>query len=283
MRITCLVENALEGPTMEAPPGLEPRHGLSLHIETGGRTLLFDMGPDHTLLGNAKTLGLDLARVDTAILSHGHIDHGGGIVAFQAENKDAAIYMSPEAVSPCTVKMLGFTAKEIGVDNIGIDTSRIIPVPADTKLSDHLELFRDFGSDGFIPKSNRLLYRRTSDNQMARDDFSHELALLVRENGRTALFTGCSHSGVGNMIRTVLNRTGLSHIDYVIGGFHLCNPITGLSESQSRLDDLVKELSGLNRTRFYSGHCTGLNAYVFLKNNLGERISRIRTGLRLDI
>ena len=116
-----------------------------------------------------------------------------------------------------------------------------------------------------------------------KDDFSHELALLVKEEGKTALFTGCSHSGIGNMLQTVLNRTGLSHIDYVMGGFHLCNPITGLSESQTRLDALVAELKRFEKTRFYSGHCTGLNAYVYLKNILGDRISRVRTGMRLDI
>ncbi|MCG8618166.1 MAG: MBL fold metallo-hydrolase [Desulfobacterales bacterium] len=283
MHITCLVENALEGPRMKALPGLEARHGFSLLIETGGNTLLFDMGPDHTLIGNAEALGIDLTKVDMAILSHGHIDHGGGIASFQVVNSNADIYISPDALSPSAVKMFGFTAKSIGVENVGIDTSRLRPVTADTKISDHLELFCHFESDGFIPKSNRSLFRMKDGDNLEKDDFSHEIALLAREDGKTVLFTGCSHSGIGNMIQTVLNRTGLSHIDYVIGGFHLCNPITGLSESQTRLDTLVAELERFDRTHFYSGHCTGLNAYVYLKNILGDRISRVRTGMQLDL
>ena len=159
MHITCLVKNALEGPTMKALPGLEARHGFSLLIETSGRTLLFDMGPDHTLIGNAEVLGKDLSKVDTAILSHGHIDHGGGLASFQVINFRRGHIYFPEALSPSAVKMFGFTTKSIGVDNVGIDTSRLKPVSADTRISDHLELFCNFESDGFIPKSNRTLFR----------------------------------------------------------------------------------------------------------------------------
>src|SRR5262249_49577027 len=60
-------------------------HGLSLliAIESGGRrsTMLFDTGPDGaSFLRNAKILGIDFGAIDAVVLSHGHWDHGGGLI-----------------------------------------------------------------------------------------------------------------------------------------------------------------------------------------------------------
>ncbi len=67
MKITCLIENT--GPN-GSTPGLTPKHGLSLFIETRDQTLLFDTGPDQTFLANANHLGLDLGRGSYPIFHH---------------------------------------------------------------------------------------------------------------------------------------------------------------------------------------------------------------------
>ena len=61
-------------------------HGLSLligvHIGSQKRTLLFDAGPEGaTFLRNTKILGVDFAEVGPIVLSHGHWDHAGGLLA----------------------------------------------------------------------------------------------------------------------------------------------------------------------------------------------------------
>jgi 7,8-dihydropterin-6-yl-methyl-4-(beta-D-ribofuranosyl)aminobenzene 5'-phosphate synthase len=61
-------------------------HGLSLlitaHIGSGTHTVLFDTGPEaSTFLRNAEILGVDFAAIDAVVLSHGHWDHGGGLLA----------------------------------------------------------------------------------------------------------------------------------------------------------------------------------------------------------
>lgn len=71
MTITSLLENTA------ARAGIAAEHGLSLYIETATRRILFDMGQADLFARNAETLGIDLSRVDLAILSHGHYDHGG--------------------------------------------------------------------------------------------------------------------------------------------------------------------------------------------------------------
>lgn len=75
MKITALVEN-------QSNCELKAVHGLSLYIETAKHKLLFDLGPDDTLFENAEKRGIDLGRVDTVVISHGHSDHGGPLGSF---------------------------------------------------------------------------------------------------------------------------------------------------------------------------------------------------------
>src|SRR5258705_6587550 len=60
-------------------------HGLSLlvtaHVDGERHTLLFDAGPaGSTLTQNAAILGVDFGEVEAIVLSHGHWDHGGGLL-----------------------------------------------------------------------------------------------------------------------------------------------------------------------------------------------------------
>ena len=73
MKITVLVDNAPGGE-------LAAEHGLSYFIEHKGKTLLFDTGHSRIFLQNAEKLAIDLEKVDTVVLSHGHWDHGNGLI-----------------------------------------------------------------------------------------------------------------------------------------------------------------------------------------------------------
>ena len=94
MKITALLENTASDCCMLT------EHGLSLYIEAQGKKILFDMGQTDLFYKNALTLGIDLAEVDIAILSHGHYDHGGGLEKFLEINKKAPIYVSSRAFEP---------------------------------------------------------------------------------------------------------------------------------------------------------------------------------------
>ena len=71
MYVTVLVENT------SFTEGLRAEHGLSLYIEANDKKILFDMGQTELFADNAEKLGIHLADVDVAVLSHGHYDHGG--------------------------------------------------------------------------------------------------------------------------------------------------------------------------------------------------------------
>ena len=89
-RLTVLIENF-------SYCGLPCEHGLSLYLEYRGRAWLLDTGTSGAFTANADALGLDLARVEGVVLSHGHDDHAGGLPAFFARNRRAKVYARPFA------------------------------------------------------------------------------------------------------------------------------------------------------------------------------------------
>lgn len=278
MEITCLLENNT------TDPKLAPAHGLSFFIRTRNRSILFDMGQDSKFADNAKHLGVDLTKIDLAVLSHGHYDHGGGLPHFQKINSTAETIMTQEAFEGrYYAQYLNYDPKYIGLDTEAIDQNRCRFIDADLALSEDLTIITDFSKKGFIPKNNSGLFRQQKDGQLADDEFLHELALLIEEDGTSVLFTGCAHSGMGNMIDTVLTRTGRDHIDHAIGGFHLYNHLTRVTESDSRLDILVNELSSYADTTYYTGHCTGPDAPGYMSKKMKRPIYVFATGTRLDI
>ena len=277
MKISCLVENTT------SRQDLEPRHGLSVLVETRETCLLFDLGPDGTFEKNARAMGIDLSQIRLAVISHGHRDHGGGLDVFKKICPAGQIFMTRKATGRFFVHAPGQPPRDISPDKEQLADPQCRFIEEDTRISDTLSLFTGFEKTFFVPRGNNTLFREGKDGKLMPDDFDHELALLVHEDEKRVLFTGCSHSGISNMVSTVLHRTGLDHIDLVVGGCHLFNPTTGETEPCRHLDSLARELAALGSTRFYTGHCTGAKAFAYLKKSLGRRLIPLSTGTRIVI
>ena len=101
MKIISLVENRTKS-------DCKAKHGLSLYIETKTHKILFDLGSDDTLFDNAVRRNIDVSKVDTVIISHGHFDHGGALKKFLEVNSFAKIYVQKEAFEPHYSKTLFF-------------------------------------------------------------------------------------------------------------------------------------------------------------------------------
>ncbi len=92
VKLTVLVENHCDLQALQAV------HGFSILIEGPERKLLFDTGPDgDILLGNAAQLGISLSDVDGCVLSHGHRDHTGGLMAAASQRQGLTVFMHPNA------------------------------------------------------------------------------------------------------------------------------------------------------------------------------------------
>ena len=81
IRIVVLLENTKESSNLKC------KHGLSLYAETEAHKILFDTGPNALFLKNAEVLGVDIADIDIAVISHGHVDHCGGLKCFLKRTK----------------------------------------------------------------------------------------------------------------------------------------------------------------------------------------------------
>ncbi|MCL2367553.1 MAG: MBL fold metallo-hydrolase [Oscillospiraceae bacterium] len=266
MKISVLVENTT------TDGALKPKHGLSLYIETSRHKVLFDLGPDDTYLENARKLGIDLAEVDTVVLSHGHKDHGGALAGFLQMNSQAKIYLHKQAFEPYFIRVL-FAKVPIGLDEGLRGNGRFVLTDGVTQIDDELFLFSDVKGN-FVTKSNRVLLKKTA-RGYAQDDFAHEQNLIVTAEGKTALFSGCSHRGIANILcRAEAHKPG---IEAVFGGFHLYNPATKAVEPPEVVAGLIDELSAYDAV-FYTGHCTGDKAFAHMRDRMGERVQALSTG-----
>lgn len=260
MKITVLMENTTRDECLLA------EHGLSLYLETEKHRILFDMGQTDAFAQNAQRLGVDLHSVDMAILSHGHYDHGGGIRRFFELNEKAPVYLSVHA----------FGAHYHGEDRyIGLDpalqkNARLQFVAEECILDDTLSLHACSAAACVEPVESYGLTVRTP-RGFEPETFRHEQYLLIREQGKKYLVSGCSHRGIVNIVRWF-------EPDVLIGGFHLMKLDPAIAEQRQTLSLLADELLR-GHTRYYTGHCTGAPAYAFLKERMGDRLQELYTGL----
>lgn len=262
MKIWTLVENTT------CQEDLIYEHGLSLYLETGGKHILFDTGQTGVFAENARRMGVDLQKVDFAVLSHGHYDHGGGLKRFLQENDHAKVY----------VNQFAFESHWNGAEkNIGLapelqDSPRIQMVREDLELSPGVKLCLCKEMQTVHPiESFGLNVLRG--NQMVPEDFRHEQYLLAEETGKRILLSGCSHRGILNIVKWF-------QPDVLIGGFHFkkLDPVADRGKLEAAANCLMQY-----PTRYYTCHCTGKAQYEVLKERMGDRLSYLSTGSVLTI
>lgn len=251
--------------------------GLSLYVETEKHKLLFDLGPDETFLANAKTLGVDVASADCAFISHGHDDHGGGIDAFLTHNDHAPVYVQKNAFGDIGAIEDG-AYLYAGLDKRLKSHPRVIFVQGAARLDEELFLFSDIEGRFNSRGNSRLVVR--SNGTIMQDDFSHEQCLVISENGKNVLLSGCSHRGIANIMKKAGEHCG--KIDVCIGGFHLYDPEERRPEPDKIVDAVAADLMTFD-TVFYTGHCTGVSPYERMKRSMGDQLFYLSTGNELII
>ncbi|MBF0235937.1 MAG: MBL fold metallo-hydrolase, partial [Desulfamplus sp.] len=261
MKITALIENIKS----DSRSDLETEHGLSLHIEHNNLNILFDTGGSEAFGRNAAKLGIDLTQVDIAILSHHHYDHGGGLPWFISKNLQSKIYLGRPPSGDLWFKAFGGLLKK----NIGLDSQLFI---ANLKRFVFLNTMTEIAPDIFVltdickkyprPKGNRkLLIEKNGD--LEPDNFEHEIIIVLKDRGELVVITGCSHSGILNMVETVVRNFSDIPIKALVGGFHLAGiPIKSLMpESRQEIQEIAAQILKYSVKRVYTGHCTGMKGY----------------------
>ncbi len=265
MRIVTLVENSNGAENCIA------EHGLSIYIETEKHKLLLDTGQTDAVVRNAETLDIDLTAVDTVILSHGHYDHSGGILSFSKLNCTAQIVMQRTAAEP------HYNGERyIGIDTDILRLPNVQLIDGDKQLDDELILFSGITGRRCYPQGNRKL-SCMKDGEKVEDDFVHEQCLVITQNGKHWLLSGCAHNGILNIIDRYKELFG-SEPDYVVSGFHMMKrDAEHTEEEKAVIIQAAQELAQMN-TVFYSGHCTGIPAFELMKEIMGDKLIALHSG-----
>ncbi len=258
-------------------------HGLSFYIETKMHKIILDLGPSEDTIHNARTLDVDLAEVDTVILSHGHYDHSGGIIPFTKINDKAIIYMQDNVTKEYYADD-GQNAiaryRYIGIDKDISNLSQVRFVNGDFKIDDELELFVINNKKHEIPFTNRRLLVKEGDT-FKQDDFNHEHFLVVHQNGKSYLMSGCAHNGMLNIIEEYIDRYGTAP-DVVVSGFHLAKKKEYSETEVEEIRALAEELKKYP-TRFVTCHCTGMKAFGLMKEIMGDKLEYVHTGEEINM
>ncbi|MEN6594722.1 MAG: MBL fold metallo-hydrolase [Clostridiaceae bacterium] len=269
MRIVTLVENTASSEAFCA------EHGLSLYVETGTTKLLFDMGRTDLFLHNANKLGVLIDQVDLAVISHGHYDHGGGLSAFLAANKKASVYINTRAFERHLSIKQGGVLGDIGLDAALRSSGRMVAVGERMEIARGMTLFSGVTERTLYSRCNDTLFME-QDGEFVADDFAHEQNLIIEENGKLVLFAGCAHNGIVNILRRAEAIAG-RRMDAVIGGFHLQSPSLKHSEPPEHIRAVGEALLASGSV-FYTGHCTGEEPFLMLKQIMNEKLLALSTG-----
>lgn len=255
MKLTVLTENVASG-------YFTAEFGLSYLIEHDNETILFDTGHSDNFLKNAEKLNIDIDNVETVVLSHGHWDHGNGLKHI----KDKKLICHPNVFNKRYRRNenihngLELTYQELK-DRFQITTSK-----EPYHISENIIFL------GEIPRINSFESQTTPFvDENGNDDFIlDDSALAIKINDELIVVTGCSHTGICNIVEYAKKVTDLSKIKVVIGGFHLA---FNNMQTQKTIDYFKKQ----NVEYLLPSHCTKLPALAAFRNEF--EISQVTAGM----
>ena len=261
MKLTVLIDNnTLIDRYFLAEPG------VSYLIETGGRKILFDLGYSDAFITNARKLALDLLDLDFVVLSHGHIDHTGGLEPLLRLYLEGMIEDLPLKKPGLIAHPLTFFSRRIGsLPQIGSFLSedklsgffdiRLSKEPVE--LTDRLIFLGEIERENDFEAQQPL--GKIRENGVEKDDFLlDDSALAYRSASGLVIITGCSHAGICNIVEHARRVCQEERVVDIIGGFHLLDP------PPLQLRETVSYLKSLDLAAIHACHCTDLNSKLAL-------------------
>lgn len=260
LKISVLVDNnALIGRYFLAEPG------FSLWIECGGKKILFDAGFSGIFLDNARLMGIDAAAPDLLVLSHGHSDHTWGLSALIRERSARGMRDRPAFV--CHPGALG-RKKLRGADAGMIIAPEVLGSFFDLRPSRKVEevaenLYWLGEIEPRVTPRGTLGEVQDECGGWRADQCSDDSALVYDGADGLVIITGCSHSGICNIVEQAKRVTGRENIADIIGGFHL------RSGSDEEMRPVLSYFEKAAPHKIHACHCTCFAARAALAARFG--------------
>ncbi len=227
--------------------GVVAHHGYSCHIAGADRSILFDTGRQGPILvGNARALGIPLAKVQVLFFSHSHMDHTGGFGALMRENRGLDVIL-PKAFPPHFKKK---------ISRLG---GRVFPVSTPARVGMHAF------------STGEMFVSRTIDPIW---DEMREQALVLRTTAGLVIVAGCSHPGVIRIVERARQLTG-DDVLLVLGTIRF---FTG--DPQERLEQ-VRKLKAMHVRYVAPAHTTPEAVHRLLRQEFGQTYLKVGAGWSL--
>ena len=239
----------------------------------GNESCLIPETTPSILASNAKARGINLAKLDFAIMSHRHGDHMAGLAYVLRVNPRARIYAPKE----------GFGV--YGGDLPGTFYRRDTTLPQEQRYYDGSppDIMR-FGSawpagkfelvneDAEILPGARLI--TLVSNKPGTLEL-RELSLVMSTPNGLVIVVGCSHPGVDKFVEAA--AAGNKPVRLIVGGFHL------VTSSDSEITDAVTALHDRLRVDYVApGHCTGEPGFAAFRKAFGDNFLYAGLGTTLS-
>ena len=271
MKITVAVENTVDS---QIGRPLMAQHGLAmlLDIPDCGR-ILFDTSRSDVLLKNLLLLDIAPDSIDYTVLSHGHIDHSGGLLGFlQSRSMPLTVFAGPGIFSARYVQYADGRMRFAGVphtrENLTTEGAEFIFAYGPSQIKDNIWL------SGPVPKVTDFETEGLNfiDANKQTDRFPDEIAVFVVQPKGLVVLTGCSHRGIVNTIKYGQRVTGVEKVYAVIGGASLDRA------SDWQREGTVDFLSEIDPDIIALNHCTGMEMQSILRSVFGSKIINANTG-----
>lgn len=273
--------------TFEDTP-LLAEHGYSLLLtvyrEGRSDSILYDAGlGKNTLVHNMGVLGIRANDVHAVVLSHGHTDHHGGMASVlkRIGKQNVPLILHPDV-----------WLDRKGVFGAGDELH--LPPPSRADLEQAGAEIRECREPTMLLDETVLVtgqVERTTDfekgvpTHLARHGENWEpdpwvwddqaVMVHVRDKGLVVL-SGCSHSGIVNVVRYGRRLTGIDRVHGVIGGFHLSG-----GAFEKVIGPTVDALADLQPDVVVPGHCTGWKAIHAIARRMPHAFVQTCVGTRL--
>jgi 7,8-dihydropterin-6-yl-methyl-4-(beta-D-ribofuranosyl)aminobenzene 5'-phosphate synthase len=246
--------------------------GVSYLIEDAGTTFLFDMGYSDLVIRNLNIMGINRDAIHTIVLSHGHDDHTKGLKPFfeSVSNPQINLIGHPDVFNLKEYEGLKISSpfSKIEIEKLCKLTLTKKPI----KVSENITFLGEIPRKMLFEKP-RPIGRQWMNGEWIPDLLWDDSGLVYKTTEGIFVITGCSHSGICNIIEQAKAVTGEDRVLGVIGGFHLFE----VNEQVLQTIDYFKK----NKiTNLYPCHCTSFEVKAAIHRELP--IHEVGVGLEIN-